>query len=89
MTAAGYLANKFPKAFGKATTAGALLGAGYAAAHPAETAKQMRMSDVVDPTVAMYMTGPEMYEPAIPELQDERRRAGAGRGFINPPLGGQ
>lgn len=77
------LALKMPKTSG-ALAAG--LSGLYDITHPQEAAAAMRMSDVVDPTVAMYMTGSELNEPAIPELQGRRRGAEAGRGFVNPPL---
>jgi hypothetical protein len=80
------LALKMPKTSG-AISAG--LSGLYSITHPQEAAAAMRMSDVVDPTVSMFMTGSEMYEPAIPELQQQQRRAGAGRGFVNLPHAGQ
>ena len=57
----------------------------YAIKHREEIARNMKMSDVVDPVMSMFMTGQEMFEPAIPGMQPQE--AGAGRGFVNPPSG--
>lgn len=77
-TTMGALANKFPKSM---AGLGALATIGYDVTHPRQAAAAMTMRDV-SPTAFTGM--PEEFEPAFPEYQE--RRAGAGRGFVNPPL---
>ena len=55
----------------------------YAIKHREEIARNMKMSDVVDPVMSMFLTGQEMFEPVLPGMQPQE--AGAGRGFVNPP----
>lgn len=82
--AAGIAASKFPKTFGGLSTVGALMSAGYAAAHPREFSSQLTPHDI-NPTAFIGM--PEESESAFPEYLP--RSAGAGRGFVNPPLASQ
>lgn len=77
-TTMGALAHKFPKSM---SGLGALATIGYDITHPRQASAAMTMRDV-SPTAFTGM--PEEFEPAFPEYQE--RRAGAGRGFVNPPL---
>ena len=77
----GALAHKFPKTTGALGTGASV---GYALTHPEESGMSMTMSDVVDPVMSMFLTGQEMFEPALPGMQPKEARGG--RGFVNPPV---
>jgi len=58
----------------KLGTAGALAQIPYFAKHQDEIARGMTMGDVVDPRVALFLTGQELFEPAIPGVQTDTQR---------------